>query len=102
MKGFGTLIEEVIEWNENESFTLSLSGLPRFVQEASGGWRLAKTGPNTTVATTHVALQTRWGLFGAFMEKFMLKPNFKKTIDKVQLEFKSYVEKANAAADKVA
>lgn len=100
VRGFGTLIEDVVEWTENEGFTLSLRGLPKFVKEASGGWRLVKTGPNTTRVTTHVHLQTRYGLVGSLMEKFLLKANFAKTLAVVQGEFKSYVEGSTAEVRK--
>lgn len=101
VKGFGTLIEDVTEWKENESYTLSLKGLPKFVKEASGTWRLQETGPNTTRVTTAISLQTRYGVLGALMENFLLKPNFGKVLKTAQAEFKSYVERGEAENRKV-
>ena len=92
VKGFGTLVENVLEWKENESFRLSLEGLPAFVKDASGGWRLESLGANRTGATTTIDMQTRFWPVGALMEKFKLGPQFDKAIEGVQAEFKAYVE----------
>ena len=101
VKGFGTLVENVLEWKENESFRLSLEGLPAFVKEASGGWRLESLGTNRTRATTFIDLQTRYWPVGALIEKLMLGPKFGTTIEGVQAEFKAFVE-ANSVAKEVA
>ena len=92
VKGFGTLVENVLEWKENESFRLSLEGLPAFVKEASGGWQLESVGANRTRATTTVEMQTRYWPIGALIEKLMLGPRMGKTVKSVQREFKAYVE----------
>ena len=93
VKGFGTLVENVLEWNEDESFRLSLEGLPFFIAEASGGWRLEDLGSSRTRATTFIDAKTSYWPLGALMEKFALGPQFSKTIVGAQGEFKSYVEK---------
>ncbi len=96
VKGFGTLVENVLAWEENKSFTLSLEGLPAFIKEASGGWRLESVGDNKTCATVAIDMQTRFWPIGALMEKFLLGPQFKKTLEGVQAEFKTYVEASTA------
>lgn len=92
--GFGTLVENVLEWNETESFRLSLEGLPFFIGEASGGWRLKKLAEDKTRATTFIDLKTRFWPVGALLEKLALGPQFAKTVRGVQGEFKSFVEAA--------
>ena len=92
VKGFGTLVENVLEWKENESFRLSLEGLPAFVKEASGGWQLESLGTNRTRATTTIEMQTRYWPIGVLIEKLMLGPKMGKTVKGVQQEFKAYVE----------
>ena len=92
VKGFGTLVENVLEWKENESFRLSLEGLPAIVKEASGGWRLERLGANRTSATTTIDMQTRYWPIGMLIEKLMLGPKMGKTVRGVQQEFKAYVE----------
>ena len=92
VKGFGTLIENVLEWTENKSFRLSLEGLPFFIKEASGGWRLEELGPNRTRANAFIDMKTRFWPIGALMERFALGPQFSKTIKGAQIEFKNYVE----------
>ncbi len=90
--GFGTLVENVLDWDEGKSFRLSLEGLPFFIKEASGGWRLEELGPNRTRGITSIDLKTRFWPLGALMEKFALAPQFSKTIIGAQREFKTYVE----------
>jgi len=99
VRGFGTLVENVLDWNENESFRLSLEGLPAFVKDASGGWQLENLGANRTRATTTIEMQTRFWPVGALMEKLMLGPKFGKAIEGVQAEFKAYVEKSVATEE---
>lgn len=94
VRGFGTLIENVLDWSEGESYRLSLEGLPSFVKKASGGWRLEKVDDNRTVATTFIDMETRYWFVGALMEKLALGPQFKKVISGVQQEFKDHVEGA--------
>ncbi|MBL4838277.1 MAG: SRPBCC family protein [Kordiimonadaceae bacterium] len=94
VKGFGKLVENVLEWSEGESYRLSLEGLPSFVKEASGGWRLEKAGDNRTIATTFIDMETRYWPFGVIMEKVALGPQFNKVISGVQKEFKNHVEAA--------
>jgi hypothetical protein len=90
--GFGTLVENVLEWDEGQSFRLSLEGLPFFIKEASGGWRLEELGPNRTRGVTSIDLKTRFWPIGALLEKFALGPQFHKTVKGAQREFKSHVE----------
>jgi uncharacterized membrane protein len=92
VEGFGTLVENVLEWNENESFRLSLEGLPFFIREASGGWRLEDLGAGRTRGITFIDMKTRFWPIGALMEKLALAPQFSKTIIGAQREFKAYVE----------
>lgn len=92
VQGFGTLVENVLEWDEGKSFRLSLEGLPFFIKEASGGWRLEKLGSDRTRATTFIDAKTGFWPLGALMEKFALGPQFSKTIVGAQGEFRTYVE----------
>ena len=98
--GFGTLVENVLAWEEGKSFRLSLEGLPFFIKEASGGWRLEELGPNRTRGITSIDLKTRFWPIGALMEKFALGPQFRKTIRGAQREFKAYVEVSVGEAPK--
>ncbi len=90
--GFGKLVENVLEWDEGKSFRLSLEGLPFFIKEASGGWRLEELGANRTRGITTIDLKTRFWPIGALLEKFALGPQFHKTIKGAQREFKACVE----------
>ena len=101
VKGFGTLVENVLEWKENESFRLSLEGLPALVKQASSGWRLESLGANRTRATTFIDVQTRFWPVGALMERLVLGPKFGTTVEGVQGEFKAFVE-GSAALEEVA
>ncbi len=99
--GFGTLVENVLAWDEGKSFTLSLEGLPFFIKEGSGGWRLEELGPNRTRGITTIDIQTGFWPIGALMEKFVLGPQFNKTVKGAQREFKAYAE-GNVAKLRVA
>jgi hypothetical protein len=90
--GFGTLVENVLAWDEGKSFNLSLEGLPFFIKEASGGWRLEELGPNRTRAITFIDVKTRFWPIGALLERFVLGPQFHKTVKGAQREFKTYIE----------
>jgi hypothetical protein len=90
--GFGTLVENVLEWDEGKSFRLSLEGVPFFIKEASGGWRLEELGPHRTRGVTYIDMKTRFWPIGALLERFALGPQFAKTIKGAQGEFKTYVE----------
>jgi hypothetical protein len=92
VKGFGTLLGNVLERKENESFRLSLENLPALVKEASGGRRLESLGANRTRATTFIDVQTRFWPGGALMEKLILGQKFGETVEGVQGEFKAFVE----------
>ena len=94
--GFGTLVENVLAWDEGKSFNLSLEGLPFFIKEASGGWRLEELGPNRTRGTASIDMKTRFWPLGALLERFALGPQFSKNIKGTQREFKTFVETANA------
>jgi hypothetical protein len=93
--GFGTLVENVLAWDEGTSFQLSLEGLPFFIKEASGGWLLEEITPNRTRATTSIDVQTRFWPVGALLERFALRPQFSKTVKGAQREFKTFVEKTS-------
>ena len=77
-KGFGTLVENVLQWKENESFRLSLEGLPAIVKEASGRWQLESLGTDRTRATTMIEMQTRYGPIGTLIEKTYARPQIGK------------------------
>jgi hypothetical protein len=94
--GLGTLVEDVVEWNENESYTVSVKGMPRIVKEARGTWHVQTSGPKTTLVTTKFLVQTRYGFIGALMEKFLLGPNLGKSIEGLQAEFKKHAELGEA------
>ncbi len=98
VKGFGTLVENVLEWEEGRRFRLSLEGLPFFIKSASGGWQLEEIGANRTRATTFIDMETRVWPIGALMERLALGPQFLKTVKGVQKEFKAFAEQPAISA----
>lgn len=94
--GFGTLVENVLEWDEGKSFRLSLEGLPFFIKEASGGWRLEELSSSRTRGVTFIDLKTKFWPVGTLLERFVLGPQFHKTVKGAQREFKVYVERSAA------
>jgi hypothetical protein len=92
VEGFGTIVENVLDWDEGKSIRLSLEGLPFFIKEASGGWRLEELGPNRTRGIAYIDMKTRFWPIGALLERFALGPQFSKTLKGAQREFKAHVE----------
>jgi uncharacterized membrane protein len=92
VKGLGTIVENVLEWDEGKSFRLTFEGLPFFIKEASGGWRLEELGPNRTRGITSIDVKTRFWPIGALLERFVLGSQFHKTVKGSQRQFKTYVE----------
>ena len=92
IEGFGTLVEEAVEWEDGVGFTLSIQGMPAIVASASGSWALEPAGPETTRATMTLKLQTRFWPVGALLERFVLGPKFVHQAEATTAAFKAFVE----------
>ena len=101
VQGFGTLNEEVIEWDDGKTLTYAVEGMPKIVKHIQNTWRLEPLGDGRTRASTHVKLETRYGAFGAFMGQFMMRPRMNRLMKSGMASFKAHVEQ-NATAPKPA
>ncbi len=99
VKGFGTLVEEIVEWKDGESLTYTVAGMPPMVKHAQSNWRLERKSHFQTTVTVTSSMETRYGVFGAFMERFVMKPRITRLLEDALSQFKSYVEHAEAQTD---
>jgi len=99
VKGFGTLVEEIVEWKDGESLTYTVAGMPPMVKHAQSNWRLERKSHFQTTVTVTSSMETRYGVFGAFMERFVMKPRISRLLEDALSQFKSYVEHAEAQND---
>ena len=53
---------------------------------------MEELGPNRTRAITSIDVKTRFWPIGALLERFVLGPQFHKTVKGAQREFKTYIE----------
>ena len=99
VKGFGTLVEEIVEWKDGETLTYTVAGMPPMVKHAQSNWRLERKSHIQTTVTVTSSMETRYGLFGAFMEKFAMKPRITRILEDALSQFKNYVEQAEAQTE---
>jgi len=99
VKGFGTLVEEIVEWKDGETLTYTVEGMPPMVKHAQSNWRLERKSHIQTTVTVTSSMETRYGLFGAFMEKFAMKPRITRILEDALSQFKNYVEQAEAQTE---
>ena len=99
VKGFGTLVEEIVEWKDGESLTYTVAGMPPMVKHAQSNWHLERKSHFQTTVTVTSSMETRYGVFGAFMERFVMKPRITRLLEDALSQFKSYVEHAEAQTD---
>ena len=89
----GQMLEEVVEWNEGNSFTMEVIGgkmLPPY-RFMTGQIELTESGGCTNVRFTFL-YQLKFGVLGRLMNVLMIKPQFKKAPPKYVEGLKNYVE----------
>lgn len=59
VRGFGTLIEQVIEWKDGETLTYAIEGMPKIVKHAQSTWRLQPKNHVQTTVTVTSSIDTR-------------------------------------------
>ena len=55
VEGFGTIVEEMVEWNDGESFSFTIEGGPTMMKSVLSNWRLERQGriPNHSSCHEH-------------------------------------------------
>jgi uncharacterized membrane protein len=98
VKGFGTIVEEIIDWREGEAFTYTVEGMPKMVKHAQSKWLLESKSQSETTVSVTTSIETRYGAFGRLMEKFALAPKLGTTLTGALRQFKEHVERAQSPA----
>jgi carbon monoxide dehydrogenase subunit G len=99
VRGFGTLREKVVEWHDGETLIYMVEGMPSVVKHAKGTWRLEAINDRQTRVRNVVEIETRYGIFGALMGKFMMKPQMTRLMKSGTASFKEFVEQSVPEAD---
>ncbi len=102
VKGFGTLVEEIVEWKDGETLTYTVEGMPSIVKHAQSTWRLERTNHFKTTVSVTSSMETRYGVFGALVEKFGMKPRITRLLQDALAQFKEHVEQDVGQADTTA
>lgn len=92
VSGLGTLIEQVVHWQEGETLAYEISGMPSIVTSAECSWHVERKNHYQTTLTVTMIIETRLGVIGALMEKFTLAPKLCATLGEAVAQFKYYVE----------
>jgi uncharacterized membrane protein len=98
VQGFGTLLEEIVDWKDGETLTYTVEGMPRMVKHAQSKWRLDRKNQDQTTITITSSIETRYGALGRIMEKFALEPKLGKALAGALKQFKSHVERSQSPA----
>ena len=98
VEGFGTLVEEIVDWKDGETLTYAIEGMPKLVKHAESKWVLEAKHPQQTTLTVTSTIETRYGAFGRLMEKIALKPKLGPTLRGVVRQFKDHVERSQSPA----
>lgn len=94
VRGFGTLIEQVIEWKDGETLTYAIEGMPKIVKHAQSTWRLQPKNHVQTTVTVTSSIDTRYGVLGKLMGNLAMKPQLTRVIGGALTSFKQLVEQS--------
>ena len=77
IKGFGSIQEEIIEWNEGRGFTYRVTPLgPLGVSQSR--WTVYPIDSGSCKVVTELGYDVRMGLFGKLLHALMMRPKLKK------------------------
>jgi carbon monoxide dehydrogenase subunit G len=96
--GFGTVVEEMVEWKEGETFSFTIEGGPTMMKSALSKWRLERKSEFQTTLHVTSTVEVRYGAIGRLMEKFALAPKLRATLTSVVSQVKEHVERSQSPA----
>jgi carbon monoxide dehydrogenase subunit G len=96
--GFGTIVEEMVEWNDGESFSFTIEGGPTMMKSALSNWRLERKSEFQTTLHVTSTIEVRYGALGRLMEKFALGPKLGATLTSVVGQVKDHIERSQSPA----
>jgi carbon monoxide dehydrogenase subunit G len=96
--GFGTIVEEMVEWTDGETFSFTIEGGPKMMKSALSKWRLERKSEFETTLHVTSTVEVRYGAIGRLMEKFALAPKLGATLTSVVSQVKEHVERSQSPA----
>ena len=94
VEGLGTLQETITEWEDQQTLTYAVQGMPRLVEHAQNTWNLEQITPERTRVHSRIQLETRYGPFGALFARLMMKPQLAAFMKDALGELRDFVENA--------
>ena len=83
--------EEVIEWEEGQSFSVKNNDAP-FVKDVVGGMSLKPSTSGFTEVTVYIRYSTKWGIAGQLFNTLLLKIIFKSVLNRVLISLNHYIQ----------
>ena len=72
VRGFGTLQERITQWDDGDSLTYAVEGMPKVVRSARSHWSLQAITPEKTRVVVQSTMETNYGIFGSLMAKYVM------------------------------
>lgn len=99
VRGFGTLQKKIVQWEDGQSLTYAVEGMPSVVRTAQSAWQVQAITPFQTRVSIQSSVETNYGLFGALMAKTMMKPRMTRLLEGALTSFKDFVEHSQHVAE---
>lgn len=97
VRGFGTLQEKIVQWEDGQSLTYAVEGMPSIVRGAQSAWQVQAITPLKTRVSIQSSVETNYGVFGALMAKTMMRPRMTRLLEGGLRSFKDFVEHSQDA-----
>ena len=97
IKGFGSVEEDVLQWDDGRSFTYRASALGP-IGESVAYWEVQPQGRDRSRVVTTFESPIRYGLVGQAMMKLFMRRKLDKAFDESMLALKAFVEQRAAVA----
>lgn len=86
-----SVVEEVIEWDEGNSFVVLSRDAPMVV-EVEGGMRVEVLDEHTSLVTLSIHYIPKWGLLGKLLDFLLLRVSFRFVLSRVLKSLKQHIE----------
>ncbi len=89
--GVGSLVENIVEWNEGSGFKYEVAGMPSIIRKLSNTWSVHNVGEQTAVGS-EIEVQAKYGWLGWLLERLALRARLGAGSAGALAQFKYYVE----------
>jgi len=96
--GFGTVVEEMVEWKDGEAFSFTIEGGPKMLKSALSKWRLERKSESQTTLHITSVVEVRYGAIGRLIGKFVLAPKLRATLSSAVSQVKGHIERSQSPA----